>query len=316
MGWLGFHRPIASPLDTKAARFLFSQWQELVRLYEDSGYLTYLKHGGGQMECEPGWALMREIRTYGTGSGLDSQEERLKGHFLLHMAQELDQQRREIREDLLNLGKWEKDLARQMGVESEDEEGFPQGSLPSPEEDDFLIPQRLKAWAELFSAWDEKEKVLLTTNKVAVEYLVERAMETKKERGHIGAFPLMELKMPFFFSLCSEATGKMRTILKEVSPWVSFCHELKDLLGEATIISLESQMKTRVPKLRALESYFHQEVKEPLIQKLAFIDTQGKGGWTETNMSFLLIQEGSLLGMAKGEEGQEGQLVLVHLEEK
>jgi hypothetical protein len=315
MGWVVFHRPVASPLDTKAARTLFAQWQELGRLYEDSGYLTYLKHGGMRMEEEPGWALMREIRQYGTDPGPDLETERLRGQLLLQMAQELDQQRREVLEELLGVTEREKDLMREMGLEAPEETGFSSQPLPSPEEDDFLIPQRLLAWAELLGASGYREsEVLLTMNRLAVEYLVEKALEVGGQKGQMGPVPLLEVRIPLFSPLGSGPTGKMRAALREVRSWVTFCEEMRNLLSEATRITEEAQMRARIPRARALEAYFNDEVKDQLIQRLAFLETHGKGRWAESTMRFLLIPREILLGRANGEE--KGPLPIVHLEEK
>ena len=314
-GWVVFHRPVPSPLDTKAARTLFAQWQELGRLYEDSGYLTYLKHGGMRMEEEPGWALMREIRQYGTGPSPDSETERLRGQLLLQMAQELDQQRREVLEELLGVSEREKDLMREMGLEAPEETGFSSQPLPSPEEDNFLIPQRLWAWAELLGACGYGDSsVLLTMNRLAVEYLVERALEMGREQVQMGPLPLLEVRIPLFSPLGSGPTGRMRAALKEVRPWVTFCEEIKKLLTEATRITDQAQIRARIPRARALEAYFHDEVKDQLIQSLAFLETQGKRRWTESNMRFLLVPRETLLG--KANRAQKGPLPIVHLEER
>ena len=315
MGWVVFHRPLPSPLDTRAARTLFAQWQELGRLYEDSGYLTYLKHGGMRMEEEPGWALMREIRQYGTEPGPDSETERLKGQLLLQMAQELEQQRREVMEELLGVNEQEKDLMREMGLEALEETIFSSQPLSSPEEDDFLIPQRLWAWAELLAASGYRDcAVLLTMNRLAVEYLVEKALELVERQGQMGPVPLLEVRIPLFSLLGSGPTGRMRAALREVTSWVTFCEEMRNLLAEATRITDESLIRARIPRARALEAYFNDEVKDQVIQRLAFLETQGKGSWAESSIRFLLIPREILLGRANGEE--KGPLPIVHLEEK
>ncbi len=315
MGWVVFHRPLPSPLDTKAARALFAQWQELGRLYEDSGYLTYLKHGGMRMEEEPGWALMREIRQYGTEPGPDAETERLRGQLLLQMAQELDQQRREVLEELMGVREREKDLIREMGLEAPEETGFSSQLLPSPEEDDFLIPQRLWAWAELLAALDHRDgAVLLTMNRLAVEYLVERAMDLAGEQGQMGPLTLLGVRIPLFSPVGFGPTGRMRAALREVTSWVTFCEEMRNLLAETTRMTEEAQIRARIPRARALEAYFNDEVRDQLIQRLAFLETQGRGRWVESSMRFLLIPREILLGRAGGEE--KGPLAIVHLEEK
>ena len=292
-GWVRIARPLPLNLDARGARAMFREYERLGNLYQDSGYLAYLKHGGAhRLEEEPGYGLVREIRHYGTPSSPPDDRETLRGQILLQMAQDLDRQRREIQEALGDVRQREGAMLRSLGSGLDDPEAvdWEMEPLPSVEEDDFLIPQRLRAWAELIEAEeDPSPAILLTDNRLVVDHLMEEAAQRKTE-GVQGPLGLLQVPVPRFVPAQLEETAKLRQALADLLPWTIFCEKLEELVREArTAVWSAAVERDLLARGRALASYFQENVRDGLLEKVTALEPAWGEGWRECTMEIVLF---------------------------
>jgi hypothetical protein len=323
-GWIRIERPLPLELDARAARALLREYERLGRLYQDSGYLAYLKHGGGhRLEEEPGYGLVREIRGYGTSPAPLDGQETLRGQILLQMAQDLDRQRREIRETLADLHRQEGTMLRSLGVGLDEEETLEHGTepLPSVEEDDFLIPQRLRAWGEMLAAWTHPApSILFTDNQLVMDHLMERAAK-QRWGGRGGPVGLLRVSVPRFMPADLDETGRIRASLFHLLPWQIFCERLEEWLRDAMGTRWDDAAQRDLPSRgRALSSYFKDSVWEGLLERVASLEPTWTSGWHQSNLHFVLFPGWTHMGLIRG-EGEEVEpsdcrnAIVVHLEE-
>lgn len=316
-GWLEVERPLWVDLDSTAARSLLSEWERLAHLYQDSGYLFYLQHGLPHLQEEPGWNLVREIRRYGGDhQEISAEENTLRGQLLLQMAQDLDRQRREIQEELASLERNEAQMLRQLGVGEVDDLEWATEPLPSLEEDDFLIPLRVRAWGELLTARrTSTTPPLLTTNRLALEHLLDRALAPQPLEEWAIPISLMEVPLPLFRPADGKECGRIREALVDLTPWNTFCENFSSLLGEAKGTSHE-QTQALLPRARALGSYFREQVSELVIERIVAMEPRWTMGWQEASLQLLLLPGWDarvILGDSPNPD--KGNLVVMHLEE-
>ncbi len=284
-GWVKVHRPLPVEVGTAGARRLIREFERLVAMHQDSGYLSYLKHGGEQwLEEERSHDVLREIRNYGQGISPPDGLETLRGQLLLQLAQDLDRQRREIQEALAEVGHLEKALQLGMGVGREDEgdTGWEMEPLPSVEEDEFLIPQRLRAWAEILCALKEDPlPLLITESRVAMEHLLETWMAGSEE-GVTGPMVLMQVTLPRFFPADVEGLKGIREILGGLLPWRIFCDHLADLLRGARKGTRSGRpLGETVARARALASYFQDSVRDSILEAVVGLEPSWEEGWRD-----------------------------------
>lgn len=316
LGWLEVKQPLALSLDNTSVRALLREWERLGQLYQDSGYLRYLQHGGLDSGEEPGWSLVKKIREYGRDSKDHSpEEETLRGQLLLQMAQELDRQRREIQEELLALEKTQARMLVHLGVEEVD---LPEGvaePLPALEQDDFLIPQRVRAWAEMLAALEEGPHLpLLTPNRLVLEHLVEKAMEDSP--GEPGSLPLalMQLELPMFSPSDGREVANIRKALEGLLPWKTFCEKMDSLLEELPGMEAR-EIDSGLPRARALAAYFQQEVREALLERVTAMEPRWKEGWRNASLQVVVLPGWEARGLASSPGRGKENLVIMHLEE-
>lgn len=301
-GWVRVSRPLPVEIDTAGARRLIREFERLAAIHQDSGYLSYLKHGGGQwLEEERGQDILREIRRYGQGTSAPDELETLRGQLLLQLAQDLDRQRREIQEALGEVSHLEKALHLGMGLGPEDEGdmGWEMEPLPSLEEDEFLIPQRLRAWAEILKALKEDPlPFLLTESRVAMEHLLEKGMALSEE-GLLAPIGLMQVTLPRFFPADLDGLKGIRDALGGLLPWRIFCEQLADLvLGARKETWSERPLGETVARARALASYFHDSVRDSMLEAVVRLEPSWEEGWREWVLEVILFpgrKEESLL---------------------
>ncbi len=301
------HRPLSVGLETAGARRLIRQFETLAAMHQDSGYLSYLKHGGVQwLEEERSHEILREIRNYGRGTSAPDELETLRGQLLLQLAQDLDRQRREIQEALAEVGHMEKALHLGMGLGPEEDVdmGWEMEPLPSVEEDEFLIPQRLWAWAEILRAFKEDPlPFLLTESRIAMEYLLEKGMAGSQE-GALRPTGLMQVTLPRFPPADLEGLRGIREVLAGLLPWRIFCDRLADLLhGARRDTWSERPLGETVAKARALASYFQDSVRDSMLEAVVRLEPSWEEGWREWVLEVLLFpgQDEETLLRAEGD---------------
>lgn len=316
-GWLEVERPLWVDLDSTTARSLLSEWERLAHLYQDSGYLSYLQHGLPNLQEEPGWNLVREIRRYGEdGQESSAQENTLRGQLLLQMAQDLDRQRREIQEELASLERTEAQMLRQLGVGETEDLEWATEPLPSLEENDFLIPQRIKAWGELLAARrTSPTPPLLTTNRLALEHLLDRALAWQPLEQWAIPISIMEVPLPLFCPLDGKESGGMREALVDLVPFNTFCESFSSLLAEVKGTSQE-QTRALLPRARALGSYFREQVSDLVVERIVSMEPRWTGGWQEATLQVLVFPGwDARVILGDSPDPEKGNLVVMYLEE-
>lgn len=292
-GWVKVHRPLPVKTGSAWARRLIRDFERLVAVHQDSGYLAYLKHGGGQwLEKEREHDVVREIRHYGQGTSAPDELETLRGQLLLQLAQDLDRQRREIQEALAEVGDLERALHLRMGLSREDDGdvGWEMEPLPGVEEDEFLIPQRLRAWAEILSALQEDPlPFLLTESRISMEHLLETRMSGSEE-AVVGPIGLMQVTLPRFFPPDIEGLKGIRNILRGLLPWRTFCDHLTDLLrGIRKGAWSENPLGEPAARARALASYFQDSVRDSMLEAVVRLEPSWEQGWREWVLEVVLF---------------------------
>ena len=286
-GWVRIERPLPLEPDSRYAKELLHRYEEMGALHKDSGYLAYLRHGGSdRLEREPGWELIKDIRDYGKKPLAAVEERRLKGAILLQMAQDLDCRRIEMREILDEIGDKELNVKRSIGIDLEEEDGFDWDAapLPGPDEDDFLIPQRIMAWGDMYRAFDASPRpYLFTENPPAAEHLIENAEKVEgSEENPVG---LVRMEVPRFIPKTVAGTDTVRKALEELLPWRIFCERFESLLEEAA----NTPPSGLQAKGRALSAYFQDSVLNPMIERLTRTDVEWVEGWRKDTFEALLF---------------------------
>jgi hypothetical protein len=290
-GWIITHVPFVPPIDDRECERLLRDYELFAARHLDSGYLDYIKHGGveGLLEL-PGYELIREIKSYDLDmeDGGQRPQEMLRGQILLTLAQQWDRQRREIQEGLRELEKMEHSLHHSLGMEREEEEFWAGDAddLPGPEVDDFLIPQRLSAWMELYTSSKLHNTLcLLTDNSVAWRCALEH--DIKHEDPGEDFF---RINLPRLFPGSMEDVERAREALEGLVSWDVFCERMGSFIKECrelrepagpTPDGVPGEMMTRA---RALSCYFNEGVLEEVIQCLLNVglggDEEGWAQWT------------------------------------
>ncbi|MEJ5376047.1 MAG: hypothetical protein WHX93_05670 [bacterium] len=311
MGWVHVRRPLGLSLDHKSVRALLGEWERLGNLYQESGYLRYLHYAGLESQEEPGWDLVKKIRDYGTPLKDHSpQEETLRGQLLLQLAQDLDRQRSEIREELAGLKQTQARMFVHLGVEEADVPHWMGEPLATLEQDDILIPQRVRAFAEMMCALDQEQDFpLLTPNRLVLEHLLERAAQEGEEMP----LALMHLRLPMFSPLDSREAARVRQALADLLPWKTFCDKMEGFLQE--LRSMEArELQASLPRARALASYFHEQVRDNLLETVGGMEPRWEEGWTDAMLQLVVMPAWDVRSLWGSYSRGETNLLIMHLE--
>ncbi len=223
----------------------------------------------------------------------------------MQMAQDLDRQRREIQEALAELHEQERSLHRQIAQDVDDEEAlqWELEPLPGPDEDDFLIPQRIRAWGEIMGALTEDPlAVLLTDNRLVVEHLLEKGMEHPQPEGPSRPLVLLQLAFPRFALMNLTEVARIRDEVGGILPWKVFCEKLEGFLGEVRLVPWSPEVAQEFQaRGRALASYFQEAVMEPLLQRVTAMEPSWKHGWRQAMLEAILFPGITVVGLLKGE---------------
>jgi hypothetical protein len=311
LGMVTVSRPLSLNLDTKQARSLLREFERLGEIYQDSGYLVYLSRGGAMtLEEEPGYQLVRKIRQYGKESGAHKEEETLRGQLLLQMAQDFDRQRREIHETLGDLHQKERNLQWSLGVEREEDNDFflDLSPLPHLEEDDFLLPQRLRAWLELYEAYGlNSAPYLLTDNSLVMEQILERIPSGEAPGGPPSYLELLRIPLPYFSSQGLDRVRRIREAFQGHLPWQIFSEKVGRFLKDARRCPWNPEMERDLLAAgRALSSYFAEEVREGLLARIHSLGLlEGWESWEERILTVVLFPGRSERTVLRAQQGQD-----------
>jgi len=129
--------------------------------------------------------IRKEIKAGGeerTTTGVKNTPDLYPGVFL-QMAQDLDEQSREIAGGLKSQAVQERELMKNLKGDALDDmpSGLGAGTPSADQEEVYMIPERMTAWARFALADDLVPPMLITPHPAVIDDLAERALEAAKE---------------------------------------------------------------------------------------------------------------------------------------
>ena len=193
--------------DFRALLLEFSHW---IQYNQDKGYTEFLKAGqkAGLSENTT-WEIRRMIRG---GKGEDGPSyETLRWHLILHLAQDMEDQRREADRMLASLK--EKGILFNGIIEESDDVQNLVEDLPSFDSDFFVPKQHMmrifEAWFALFGVYLRENDLLLTFDRHSMDYADELWKQPGNENPADGLWSL-QFDFPDFSHLPFEDLNEMR----------------------------------------------------------------------------------------------------------
>ena len=242
----------------------YSRW---IQDNQDKGYTEFLRTG---QEAGPSENTTWEIRgMLRGGKGGDSPAyETLRWHLILHLAQDMEDQRREADRMLASLK--EKGILFKGIIEESDDVHNLVEDLPSFETD-FLMPEQhlkhiFEAWFALFGVYLRKNDLLLTFNRHFMDYADELWKQPGNE-NQVDGVPSLQFKFPDLSRLSFEDLYEA----KKTSYGNDTAAELKDL-----ILNFGDDPVHNLPKLAELtadleKSYPFEKTKNTLMITIKYL---------------------------------------------
>lgn len=170
----------------KAIASLLREYRAWANLHQ-GGDLSFFKTQGGQIPFfnDSSVAQIRkEIKAGGeerSTTGVKNTPDLYPGVFL-QMAQDLDEQNREIAGDMESQAVQERELMKNLKGDALDEMPSSLGAgMPSGDQETHMIPERMTAWAHIALADDLAPPMLVTSQPAVIDDLAERVLEGSKE---------------------------------------------------------------------------------------------------------------------------------------
>jgi hypothetical protein len=274
--------------DIKPFLLEYSRW---IQDNQDKGYTEFLKadQEAGLSENTT-WGIRRMIR--GGKGGNRPGYEILRWHLILHLAQDMEDQRREADRMLASLKK--KGILFKGIIEDSDNLQNLVKDLPSFESDFFVPEKHLKhifeAWFALFGAYLRENDLLLTFNRHFMEY-ADELWKQSGNKNQIDRIWSLRFEFPDFSHLPLEDLYE----IKRISSGNDKVRELKDLLlnfGDDPIHSL--------PKLGNLtanleESYPREKTENTLKIMIKYLPPSPDDGHHESERPFAYLENRILI---------------------
>ena len=232
----------------------YSRW---IQNHQDKGYTDFLRAGQAAGPSEnTTWEIRRMIRNRETENS--PAYETLRYHLILHLAQGMENQRREADRILTSLK--EKGILFKGIIEESDDVQNPVEDLPSFESDFFMSEQHVRhifeAWFALFGVHIGEDDLLLTFNRHFMEY-AEELWKKQVNESQVDRISSFQFKYPDFSHLPLEDLFE----IKRTSSGDDAVRGLRDLLlsfGDDPIQKLSEleKMKSNLEK-----SYPHEKTK-------------------------------------------------------
>ncbi len=232
----------------------YSRW---IHDNQDKGYTEFLRAGQTAGIAEnTTWEIRRMIRNGERGNSLAYQT--LRYHLILHLAQDMEKQRREADKILTSLK--EKGILFKGIIEESDDIQNPVEDLPSFESDFFMPEQHMRhifeAWFALFGVHIGEDDLLLTFNRHFMDY-AEELWKKQGNESQVDGISSLQFKCPDFSHLPLEDLFE----IKRTSSGDDAVRGLRDLLlsfGDDPIHNLSKleKMTTNLEK-----SYPHEKTK-------------------------------------------------------
>ena len=222
---------------------LLMEYLRWIQDNQDKGYTEFLKTGqkAGLSENTT-WEIRRMIRS--GKRGVSPANDTLKWHLILHLAQDMENQRRGADRILTSLKK--KGILFKGIIEESDDVQNPVEDLPSFESDFFMPEQHLQhifeAWFSLFGVYLKKDDLLLTFNRHFMDYL-DALWKQSGNESQVDRISSLQFKFPDFSHLPLEDLYE----IKKTSSGDDRVRGLKDLL-----LSFGDDPIHNLPKLEKL----------------------------------------------------------------
>ncbi|PIP37670.1 MAG: hypothetical protein COX20_00815 [Desulfobacterales bacterium CG23_combo_of_CG06-09_8_20_14_all_52_9] len=175
----------------------FNAFQAFARMHGSKGdlktrFVAWLE-GSAETDDEKIASQVASLMKKGGNPGLSQKPEDLvfRAALFLHMAQQYDIESFEVQKDLKSLARTEKKLFQSLTGEASAHTKIDAFGLDTPE--DYMIPERLAAWARLFLHGvvpedSDKTLVWVTHSRPAMEHLLELAPLSSRS-VHLHAIP-------------------------------------------------------------------------------------------------------------------------------
>ncbi len=219
--FLEIRTPFEGIVDKKALMAQRTNWQKWSATYQDSD-LAFLKNVGCNLA--PVDPLTPKLASEIKGTS-DQTEERSKNRDLalqlfLHMAQDFDQQSRELQEQVKGF-KWQQQVLQdffRMDKFEESEDLVSRDPFPGPDQDlgGFMVEHRMTAWHHMFQKTPVESSLLLTDSPSCHGFL----LDSVKEKVEVLNLELCYAQTPGDQSPCKDALHKLFHKLI-TTPWDS-----------------------------------------------------------------------------------------------
>ena len=170
----------------KAVASLLREYRAWAQQHQ-GGDLSFFKTQGGHIPFFDD-SSVAQIRKEIKAGGEETSATRVKNTpdlypgVFLQMAQDLDEQSREIVGDLEFQAAQERELMKNLKGDAVDEMSSGLGDgMPFGDEEAYMIPERMTAWARIALADDLAPSMLITSQPAVIDDLAERILEGAKE---------------------------------------------------------------------------------------------------------------------------------------
>ena len=183
---------------SKDFKALLSEYRYWIENNLDKGYTEFLKASQEvNLSENTTWEIRQMIRRTGRETSVPEEDPNLKWHLILHLAQDMEDQRLEADRMLKTLK--EKDvLLKGIIEESEDVKGLVEDVPPFESEpilDERHLRQIFEAWFALFGGYLKGDELLVTSNRHVMEYVSDLWNESRFEDQAEGT-PFIRFKYP------------------------------------------------------------------------------------------------------------------------
>jgi hypothetical protein len=244
--WVHIKYPPPELKPAEDFKTLLAEYARWIEENQDKGYTEFLKASQktGLSEHKI-WEIRQMIRN-------DKREsspalETMRWHLILHLAQDMENQRHEAERLLASLK--EKDILFKGIIEESNNVQNPVEDLPSFESEPFMAEQHLgqifEAWFALFGAYLGERELLLTFSRHVMDYINERWKEPGKENyvevpssiqfkfpdlSHLPSRDLIEIKRTHF---SHDKIGELKALLLNLGEnSIHTLSKLEALIGE------------------------------------------------------------------------------------
>ena len=157
-------------------RGLLSEYYQWIRYNRDKGYTFFLQSAHKMaLPEESRWEIGSEIRRQAEDTSSTLEAHVLKWHLILHLAQEIEQNRREEKEILIQMRRKTHPLQEALGGEAPSQgmlEDLPQTEM-SLFMDEHHLRLVLEAWFGLFVELLPDRGIFLTLDRMVINYITE-----------------------------------------------------------------------------------------------------------------------------------------------